>query len=59
MLNGIDPLWVLVDRIVSQQEKRGVLKRSCDDLVCLSCLLPFAVIYAALVLLASKLHVQL
>ena len=23
MVNGIDPLWVLVDRVISQQEKKG------------------------------------
>ena len=23
MVNGMDPLWVLVDRVISQQEKKG------------------------------------
>ena len=23
LVNGIDPLWVLVDRVIAQQEKQG------------------------------------
>ncbi len=48
MVNGIDPLWVLVDRVISQQEKKGerdwpsttsncmhtAMKQTCGELCC-------------------------
>ena len=32
LVNGIDPLWVLADRIIAQQEKKGMLHRMLHSL---------------------------
>lgn len=53
MVNGIDPLWVLVDRVISQQEKKGERDWHSTIFKCVSCTLHESDIWRALLQLAS------
>ncbi len=53
MVNGIDPLWVLVDRVISQQEKKGERDWHSTTFNCMSCTLHEPDMWRALLQLAS------
>lgn len=54
MVNGIDPLWVLVDRVISQQEKKGERDWHSTNIKGMPCTLHESDMWRALLQLALK-----